>query len=378
MNREVFENYLNKRFQSASALTPEQRLEVIETLISECRNSGLVPIDHEHLARLNPNDPAVQAVLRGEEVIVAGKKIRPEKGFSVSVGNIQDLKNASPTTRLLFTVGVGLVPILIGLYIIFTAFTTKEESVPLPTATPTSTPSVVTFQQEQTPTPERSVYFDGTGNQDTNQMDVPVSLEIGNVHVLVRQSSFGANVYTGSVGNTWYPQQAEWLSGTQIRKVIAVPDDVIPEVLRAVGQTITLRYKTGYTVTFTITNVLRVTIDQIEIFQGSTPSLVLVLYNKDTTWRTVLLAQQSDLVAQSNTIQVTPTLVYKQAVVVSQVRMRKDASINSEVIRTLEVGETLKVLPVSPVYQNEHYWVNVQDEKGDTGWVALKFIKIQE
>ncbi|WP_322507772.1 SH3 domain-containing protein [Anaerolinea sp.] len=378
MNREVFENYLNKRFQSASALTPEQRLEVIETLISECRNSGLVPIDHEHLARLNPNDPAVQAVLRGEEVIVAGKKIRPEKGFSVSVGNIQDLKNASPTTRLLFTVGVGLVPILIGLYIIFTAFTTKEESVPLPTATPTSTPSVVTFQQEQTPTPERSVYFDGTGNQDTNQMDVPVSLEIGNVHVLVRQSSFGANVYTGSGENTWYPQQAEWLSGTQIRKVIAVPDDVIPEVLRAVGQTITLRYKTGYTVTFTITNVLRVTIDQIEIFQGSTPSLVLVLYNKDTTWRTVLLAQQSDLVAQSNTIQVTPTLVYKQAVVVSQVRMRKDASINSEVIRTLEVGETLKVLPVSPVYQNEHYWVNVQDEKGDTGWVALKFIKIQE
>lgn len=378
MNKEVFENYLNKRFQSASALTPEQRLEVIETLISECRNSGLVPIDHEHLARLNPNDPAVQAVLRGEEVIVAGKKIRPEKGFSVSVGNIQDLKNASPTTRLLFTVGVGLVPILIGLYIIFTAFTTKEESVPLPTATPTSTPSVVTFQQEQTPTPERSVYFDGTGNQDTNQMDVPVSLEIGNVHVLVRQSSFGANVYTGSGGNTWYPQQAEWLSGTQIRKVIAVPDDVIPEVLRAVGQTITLRYKTGYTVTFTITNVLRVTIDQIEIFQGSTPSLVLVLYNKDTTWRTVLLAQQSDLVAQSNTIQVTPTLVYKQAVVVSQVRMRKDASINAEVIRTLEVGETLKVLPVSPVYQNEHYWVNVQDEKGDTGWVALKFIKIQE
>jgi len=132
MRSDIFRAYLQRRYQAAGAVTPEQQLAVIDTLIEEARQ-GIVPIDTQHVARLDPQDPAVQAVLRGEDVVVSGRRtLKPQGDWRSRVSEL-------PTsTKFLLLAVIGLLPSLFGLWLIFSGF-----SKPSSPSTPTDTAPLV-------------------------------------------------------------------------------------------------------------------------------------------------------------------------------------------------------------------------------------------
>ena len=79
MNQD-FEKYVQRRLAQSGAMTPGQKLEVVRELIEEAQE-GKVPVGENAVARLPLDHPAVQAVLRGEEVSMGGTVVRNDKGF---------------------------------------------------------------------------------------------------------------------------------------------------------------------------------------------------------------------------------------------------------------------------------------------------------
>lgn len=365
--QEIFQAYLNKRFQIAGAVTPEQRMEVIECILQECRESGIVPIDINQVARLNVQDPVVQAVLRGEEVVLSGRRIGPEKPLN-KIRSLTDLRDASPKVKIAVLFLIGGLPILLGIILLISSFAAPGTP-PEPQSTPT--PSNLA-QQEPTLVNPDSAFVENSINQ--NYMDIPVSMEIGQAHMLISSSTFSRNSGISS-SPFWKPGRAEWMSGSRIRKVLAVPAEMLPNDSLAVNQAVTLRYKNGHAVLYIISNVLQVTLDQIEVLQGNSPSLLIVLVDKSPVWRTVAIAEQAELIG--NQPEQTPTQAIRNAVVVSSVRLRENHSLSAGIIKTFSPNTTLSVISDSPIFQDENYWVFVEDSEGARGWVSIKYIKIE-
>jgi hypothetical protein len=91
----------------------------------------------------------------------------------------------------------------------------------------------------------------------------------------------------------WTPQGgSEWLNGTELRRVVALPWN--PQ-LEAVSQT----FKTGDPVRLLMNNndiinyridkVEKVTRDQVDVLEGNTPALIVILYRNDSNDRVVIL-----------------------------------------------------------------------------------------
>jgi len=93
---------------------------------------------------------------------------------------------------------------------------------------------------------------------------------------------------------SWTPQGgSEWLNGTELRRIVALPWN--PQ-LEAVSKT----FKTGDPVrmlmnnndiiSYRIDKVETVTRDQVDVLEGNTPALVVILYRNDSNERVVILA----------------------------------------------------------------------------------------
>jgi len=277
VNDEVFERYLQYRFQQAGAVTAGQRLEVLNKIKEEAR-SGMVPLDEHSVATLDLKDPSVQAVLRGESVSVGGRTLRPPTRFA--------LPKASGTTgKLLILLAIFLIPILLGAVYISSkknaaareainaaltatalAPTATVMALSSPTLAITETPSVV---PAATLMPDQVQYSTGKAAEGPA---APASIEIGGRRLIVLQGEIDKK------SGIWEPSGVEWLQGTAVRKVFAIPMEMMVDAYISIGDPISVRYRNGYTATYAVTASEPVVVDQIEILRANKPSIAVLVY----------------------------------------------------------------------------------------------------
>ena len=92
----------------------------------------------------------------------------------------------------------------------------------------------------------------------------------------------------------WTPQGgSEWLNGTELRRIVALPWN--PQ-LEAVTQTfkpgdpVRMLMNNNDIVVYRVDKVETVTRDQVDVLQGNTPALIVILYRNDSNERVVILA----------------------------------------------------------------------------------------
>ena len=372
-----FERYLQYRFQQAGAVTAGQRLEVLNKIKEEAR-SGMVPLDEHSVATLDLKDPSVQAVLRGESVSVGGRTLRPTKRFALP-------KATGTTGKILILLAIFLIPILLGfLYITLkkSAATRSAANAAL-TATALVPTSTVTLPPSVTPaiTETLSVVPTATLMQDQVQYSEgkaaegpasPASIEIGGRRLVVLQGTIDKK------SGVWVPSGVEWLEGTAVRKVFAIPMEMMVGASISIGDPISVRYRNGYTATYAVTDSAQVVVDQIEVLRSNKPSIAVLMYtgNLEDPYRTVIFGEIPLPPEAKTSAQPTPTMpVGLRAVTLSEgVRLRQSPALNGELINGLPFGTEIYVITQIPsVVSNDIRWFYVQTPFGN-GWVAENLI----
>ncbi len=371
-----FQEYLDFRMQKAGALTPGQKLDLIHALQEEARQ-GSVPTGGRSVTRLPVDHPVVQAVLRGEEVSLGEALIRRKADW-------RDL-SAWPTSRKIMLLGgIVLLIMLLGLGMLRGGRVQAEaEATPTATAIVTATPdwpatltavAVENAQQEPPPTPAplptaTAAFLLGQGGPAEEGRD-PASIEIaGRLFVLARGE-------VEKESGQWIPQGAEWLAGTEVRRVFAVPYEALADAEIKAGDPIYVRTRGGQVLTYRVRDVIRLLANQIEALVSLRPSIVVVLPMEagdvNSVERVVLLgeAQEAERVIEEGSA-VTPN-----AVTLGAVNLRDNPGLSqSRVIIGLPPNTPLVVMAAAPVTLDNHTWVYVLSPYG-YGWVAKEMISI--
>jgi hypothetical protein len=126
-------------------------------------------------------------------------------------------------------------------------------------------------------------------NEDANVArgpNDPVSVEFGGVAYELTRSKLE--------NGEWSPVLAEWLDGTELRRVVAVPFS--QEVGQAVsrlkyGDILRLRLGSSEVVEYLLVNIARLKRHQIEVLSSLSPSLAVVLHNERASERYVLIGE---------------------------------------------------------------------------------------
>lgn len=323
MNRELqqaFERYLTQRLMRESAITPGQKKKVIEQLREELKTQGRVPLERGPVC-VDPKHPTVRAALEGRPVTVGGKVMRA-KDDSYS-GRMQAL---SAPVKILILSAIFLLPIII-VGIILVSRNNAQEVVAIPTILPTSTATSTVTQVTVTQAP--SVPTDATYSPTLlpsptlrpSPTPYAFSLSEGDAPKLQSQpaslelAGYSYVLSTGQVKNgTWEPAGAQWLEGSELRRIIALPYDVeVANTLALIkpGFVIKLRLRSGQLVKYKLAQTLRLQRQQIEILAEKNPSLAIILYGEASPERTVLIANavQEALDFSLPEVETQPTLV---------------------------------------------------------------------
>lgn len=283
----IFQAYYKKKLQLAGAVLPEEKLAVLDEMEHELVTGAVIPITEDRTAGFVASHPVYQAILNGETVNVSGESLGKKQGGVSSQSN---------GVKFAILGAVFLLPILIGVFFIFGGGGDPEggeevaavknieitETIvptvtPLPTVTPIPTVApVVVIQSLATPTPSESSEIQGVRGSVAPSQGDPASIEFANHSFILA---------TGEIKNgVWNPRGAEWLVGTAIRRVIAIPhEDQLESILldlQANGfdnQKVRLRLRSGEVVTYTIDEIGWYRRDQIEILTSDRPSVVVVL-----------------------------------------------------------------------------------------------------
>ncbi len=379
MNDDVFERYLQYRFQQAGAVTAGQRLEVLNKIKEEAR-SGMVPLDEHSVATLDLKDPSVQAVLRGESVSVGGRTLRPPKRFALP-------KVTGTTGKLLILLAIFLIPVLLGVVYISSkknaeareavdAALTATALAPTATVLALASPTLsITEMPSAVPTatlmPDQVQYTEGKAAEGPAS---PASIEIGGRRLVVLQGTIDKK------SGVWQPSGVEWLEGTAVRKVFAIPMEMMVGASISIGDPISVRYRNGYTATYAVTDSAQVVVDQIEILRSNKPSIAVLMYtgNLEDPYRTVIFGEIPLPPEARTSAQPTPTMpVGLRAVTLTEgVRLRQSPSLKGDLIGGLLFGMEIYVITqIPPVQSDDITWLYVQTPLGN-GWVAENLITV--
>lgn len=391
--RGIFESYLQHRFRAAGAVTPRQQLEVVRALRREAQEKGMVPVDEGTVARLDLGDAAVQAVLRGEQVVLSGS------------GKQAARRSAQAELPTPAKVGILLAIMLLPLALagVFLArrgeraaspLATATLPAPLVTATPSATPTLsggvaaeiggeapssARSTETPTPTPDERVVYLPEGNNAASDPTAPASIAIGGMHYVVHEG------HVEPKSGVWQPQGVEWLAGTEVRKVIAVPRALLEQAQLVVGDAIYLRYRNGFTATYTLVQVLEdVVVDQIEVLTSSKPSLVIIGYTNDLRSPRRLVAIAEMTYPAPTPIRTTPpptstpppseTPAPPPYTTIGSCNLRAAPTTQAAVVNVLPKGAAVWLVPgVAPVVSAGTTWVYVHTEFGE-GWIVFALL----
>jgi hypothetical protein len=323
--RTVFEDYLALQYEQEGAITYGQKMAVVERLLREAREQGIVPIAQGKVARVRPDDPAVRAILEGRAVSLGGAR-------AASAGKAGGLQALGTGARLGIMGGM-LLAILVFVVVALMVFGKPKEVAeattpspspsatattgpsPTATATATLTPTLAVGPgtvKKPTPTPYNvQLYVDeaaGGGND-------PASVEIAGSSFVLGQSEPRSGVWSINGGG------GEWLRQSEVRRVVAVPysrelADTVGKL--APGDLLRLRLRSGEVVEFRVGEVQRVKRQQIEVLTERNPSLAVVLYGERAGERWVVAGdavQRTDDFAIYTPVAISATLPFSGTVV---------------------------------------------------------------
>lgn len=373
-DRDTFQTYLDFRMQKAGALTPGQKLDLIRDLLDEARQ-GSVPTGERSVTRLPVDHPAVQAALRGEEVSLGEAMIRKKADW-------KDV-SAWPLHRKLMLLGL-IVLAIIGLGMgIMRGGKAKAEAEPTPLPTPTpdwfATLTAVAAENAAQPPPPTPpppatatpAFLLGLGGPAEDSRD-PASIEIaGRLFILARGQ-------VDKESGQWKPQGPEWLAGTEVRRVFAVPYEALADAEIKPGDALYVRTRGGQVLTYRVRDVIRLMANQIEAFVSLRPSIVVALPmgagDVNSVDRVMLFGEAEEagraLVEESS----AAAMPAPNAVTLGGVNLRDNPGLSkSRVIIGLPPGTPLVVMPVGAVTLDDHVWVYVLSPYG-YGWVAKEMI----
>lgn len=286
----IFEAYYRELQQRAQAVLPDERLAILAQMEQELLEEGIIPIGPGEVAQFNTTHPTYAAILRGDSVSIGGE--------AVNNGRRQGVAGLPLVARLGILTAVFLLPVLFFIGLIVFRNQGDEETTPtavapdvgmveVPTAVPETplpptslpTPLILTMTPTlPTPTPLPITALRGTVAEGGSD---PASVEIaGEAFIL-------------SVGEPhngiWLPQGAEWLAGSVVRRVIAIPyqADLMPRLETAVGL-IKLRLRSGEIVEYQVVQAGWYRRDQIEVMADAMPSLILIVYGETGDERLVI------------------------------------------------------------------------------------------
>lgn len=287
-------SYLSERKRAQGAVTPGQSIEVLLAVRREVAEEGIVPMPPGRVVTVDPADPRLVAATTGRPVAIGGQVVEP-----VSSDLQTRLQALSVPAKVALLAVLFLLPLLLaGAFLTLKdggeraeedavvaavetptlVVTSSPTAVPSPTLEPTGTPPL-----QPTSTPYALALTTGSAAPEAHD---PASLEIG---------GFSYVLGTGRVQNgIWQPIGAEWLQGSEVRRVVAIPYELsVAEAVAQLtpGQVLKLRLRSGEIVRYRMQEVQRVQRQQIEVLAGRQPGLVVVLHGEPSAERTVLLAQ---------------------------------------------------------------------------------------
>ncbi len=387
--RKVFDAYLKYRYEQAGALTPGQQLGVLRRLREEARQ-GKVPISEATTVVLPVTDTRVQAVLEGEPIVSgtttastssrATSKVRDAQGWPLwakvllllaplmiaFVGGIVIFwPSAAKASKTSSTATIAATAEMAGRGAGAEEAGVAQASGGLPAAAaPTSTPIPPTATATPTPTP------------------TPTPLPLTNLHPaedplgVVSVEIMGAQIVL-SAGEPdeqglWNPQGTEWLVGTVVRPVVAVPAEMLDVSSLQPGAPVFIRRRSGQKWMYRVDGALQIRRGQIEIMDQDRPGLVIVLIPSHPDKKRVVI-----LASPEFDVQPTPTPNVTQSVLKVQrgpLRLRSAPSLSSQVLRVLYPGATLRLVEPKPAYGDGLSWLHVSTPDGIDGWVAASFV----
>ena len=295
--RKSFGDYLKQRYTNAGAITLGQKKAVVETLEKE-RQAGKVPVG-DQVVRLPVSNPSVRAVLAGKSVSVGGDDMTSKKGGGVA-GMSTPVKIAILLALFILVPALmlGGKKVLSGkasedasdvAAVITATLTLTPTATITPTITPTFTPhppiTITVAAATPTPTPFNvSLYLADDAADKANE---PGSVQMGGYSFVLSEGEVGKN-------GLWEPKGgSEWLRGTEVRRVIAVPwEKKLAEAVDRIkaGDEFSLRLRSGEVVEYVVSDVARVKRHQIELLSRKTPSLAILFYGERAGERTLILA----------------------------------------------------------------------------------------
>ena len=296
---ELFNKYFDQLAAQRGCFTVQDKLALQEELHTAATEQGTVPISLTQLARVQVSDPRLQAILDGQEVSLGGVMVGGGKSTIR-----QRLAGMSNISKVLVMVAIMFLPML--LFLGFIAM--RGETEKSPTVTPLIT-STLTFTPIATPTPTSpstplsTPYALVLNNNDASVArgpNDPVSVEFGGVAFELTRSKLE--------NGEWNPVLAEWLDGTEMRRVVAVPfsQQVGQAVVRLkYGDILRLRLSSSEVVEYSLVDITRIKRHQIEVLSSLSPSLAIILHSERASERYVLIGEAIQP-CQGDCISLTP------------------------------------------------------------------------
>lgn len=297
--RKVFEQFLKASFDRSKALTPREKLSVLKDLLDRAtRADGRIEVcvGPERAMLLPADHPSVRAVLAGDRVNLANNR---SINLAGARGWQERLRALPLPQKIALIVGVYLLVVgaqYAGMWLNDQrAATVLGESAvtanPTAAATTTALPAA---GQATDPIPTPTPAPTSLGNQivmnadkPAEQPSDPASLEVGAMSFVLGQGQVGKE-------GVWIPSGPEWLAGTYIRRVVALPKTApgMAQLSWAIGASIRLRARDGSVTAFEIVRVEDVLRHQIEVMTEERPGLVVILVDAsgDSPRRRVIVA----------------------------------------------------------------------------------------
>ena len=427
---DVFERYFRFRCQQAGAVTPGQQLQVLAQLRREAEQEGRVPLSDSSVVQVDLNNPAVQAVLRGEPVSIGARTVQSSSGGALKLPKSRE--SLSTGQKIGIMAALLLLPTVISLIFFMRGSRKKAQALATPTAAPTATLSAAApdgLPEAQTTSGElaaahapqvsggsdRQMTADpvgtaaGTGapaaaadtadaqvvylpmdNPAAPEAVAPASLEIGGQHFIIQVGEVDTD------SGVWEPKGGvEWLPTTFVRRVIAVPKELLENVSVQEGDLIRMRMRDGFVANYQVTRVIPdLLTDRIEVFNGSTPSVAVVAYSNNLRdpRRLVIIGEMMLPVGYQGVRYDPPTPTPAPAatptpdgahtkrglISVDDVNLRSGPSTHSPVKAVLARLTEVTIHTDVPHTEADGYtWLFVDTPAGD-GWVADYFVIPQE
>lgn len=402
----VFQAYLQRQYRKHGAVSPHDRLQVVESLLERARTQGVFPVSETAVGRVDPQHPGVRALLQSSGSEPSSEALQWSRGLGMKIPSGDEMAEW-PTWKKLALLGgvVGGILLLTFLMVALRGFfraraargvtsptpvqtATLAESVrvsvprgvPSPTPTPPPPSPTPTLAQPQGGVPPFLAAPTATPalGMPPDDPAAPVALNIegyGPIPVYLAELDAQGRWQVPRNGGQWLPE-------SYIRKVFAIGPDLAGTLSFREGARVEIRTRGGFVEHYVLTRRLAVEQAQIEVMQSDRPSIAIVLLRDEGTPE-VWLAELPEALAYAHGLAVSAVSTssasqnaeIKAIVVVDGARLRDAPSTQAKIVRRLPSGTMLELDgTLGGIERGRYVWYRVTAPY--PGWVASVVIQM--